>query len=176
MSSSSSATPTEPATRWCKGCEQYLPVNMLVPKREKSKKGKIWYESKCSVCLPKDAKLRRDLKKQEKTRPKPLRCENCNIMTPHLMFDHCERTKRFRGWLCRSCNSGLGMLGDHPEGLIDSLDYYIITDPDETYELTPESLKKLKRITKILAARSKNRSRSPPVNKDDDDSSSDDSD
>ena len=166
MSSSSGLweqTPESPPPegRWCKGCEQYVPVNMLVPKSEKSKKGKIWYESKCAVCLPKDAKLRRDLKKQEQTRPKPLRCQNCNIMTPNLMFDHCERTKRFRGFLCRSCNTGIGMLGDHPEGLVDGLAYFDKTDPHGLYTISDDALETLTKFVEKMKARSNDRSRSP---------------
>lgn len=31
-----------------------------------------------------------------------------------LVFDHNHRTRRFRGFLCGGCNTGLGMLGDSP--------------------------------------------------------------
>ena len=150
MSSSSSATPTQPATRWCTGCKAYLPVEMMKPKGKSKKNGTTWYQSKCSSCLPKSNKLPRELMKNEDITTKPLRCQCCNVMTPHLMFDHCERTKRFRSWCCRNCNSGLGMLGDHPEGLIDGLDYYMKTDPDKTYELTPKSLKQIEKNYKRI--------------------------
>ena len=33
------------------------------------------------------------------------------------VIDHCHRTLQFRGWLCRSCNAALGVLGDTPEAL-----------------------------------------------------------
>lgn len=29
-----------------------------------------------------------------------------------LAFDHCHKMNVFRGWLCRTCNTGIGILGD----------------------------------------------------------------
>jgi hypothetical protein len=40
-----------------------------------------------------------------------------------LNLDHCHDTKMFRGWLCRSCNTGIGSLGDDIGGLEKALVY-----------------------------------------------------
>jgi hypothetical protein len=42
---------------------------------------------------------------------KPDGCQICGRKGP-LVFDHCEETKRFRGWLCRQCNAALGLFAE----------------------------------------------------------------
>ena len=46
----------------------------------------------------------------------PKNCEICDKTAAQngraLCFDHDHRTDNFRGWLCNSCNAGLGMFGD----------------------------------------------------------------
>jgi hypothetical protein len=66
------------------------------------------------------------------TRPEPAHCECCGN-PPNgsglLHLDHCHETGEFRGWLCLSCNAGIGQLGDSALGLIRALDYLIKCDP-----------------------------------------------
>ena len=52
-------------------------------------------------------------------------CECCGIESHSevLCLDHCHIEKVFRGWLCRSCNTGIGSLGDDIEGLEKGLTY-----------------------------------------------------
>lgn len=40
-----------------------------------------------------------------------------------MNLDHCHATGKFRGWLCRTCNLGIGQLNDNIEGLIRALAY-----------------------------------------------------
>lgn len=53
------------------------------------------------------------------TRPCPEICELCGKAPQgkikSLSLDHCHITNRFRGWLCSSCNKGIGFLKDNPE-------------------------------------------------------------
>ena len=35
----------------------------------------------------------------------------------HTHLDHCHTTGKVRGWLCRTCNNGIGMLNDNPQRL-----------------------------------------------------------
>jgi hypothetical protein len=45
--------------------------------------------------------------------PQDGKCDNClKIPEDKLVPDHDHETNEFRGWLCRSCNAGIGMLGD----------------------------------------------------------------
>lgn len=64
----------------------------------------------------KDKMRRSDWKRYglpEPTRPEPAHCELCGqTQKGHLHLDHDHSTGHFRGWLCRRCNLGLGMLGD----------------------------------------------------------------
>jgi hypothetical protein len=59
------------------------------------------------------------------TRPTPGVCECCDQPPKKkgLALDHDHETGQFRGWLCTSCNIGLGMLGDSREGLERALAY-----------------------------------------------------
>ena|SRR5579863_7959137 len=41
------------------------------------------------------------------------RCKLCNRETA-LVIDHCHKTKRARGLLCRRCNTTLGWIENHP--------------------------------------------------------------
>lgn len=40
-----------------------------------------------------------------------------------LSIDHCHDTHSFRGWLCKKCNTGIGMLGDGIAGLEKAIEY-----------------------------------------------------
>ena len=44
-------------------------------------------------------------------RKKPDKCELCGKKR-ELVFDHDHRTEEFRGWICRKCNTALGMVED----------------------------------------------------------------
>lgn len=56
------------------------------------------------------------------TRPMPELCERgCGRKA--ICLDHCHSSNKFRGWLCRQCNCGIGMLGDSIEGLKAGIEY-----------------------------------------------------
>jgi hypothetical protein len=42
-------------------------------------------------------------------------CEICGRHADPLSLDHDHQTGRARGWLCSSCNTGLGRFRDDPE-------------------------------------------------------------
>jgi hypothetical protein len=58
---------------------------------------------------------------------------NCGICNrppnkgENLVFDHCHKTNRFRGYLHNSCNRSIGVLGDDIEGLLSALNYLNLT-------------------------------------------------
>lgn len=46
-------------------------------------------------------------------RPRPDKCEICSG-GGKISFDHSHKTGKFRGWICGTCNSALGMVRDSP--------------------------------------------------------------
>lgn len=50
-------------------------------------------------------------------------CDCCSKFSSRLVFDHDHKTGAYRGYLCDSCNTGLGKLGDSVEGLTQALNY-----------------------------------------------------
>ena len=53
---------------------------------------------------------------------RPDSCEMCDRAKP-LFMDHDHESGDFRGWLCTSCNTGRGKLGDSIAGLESALAY-----------------------------------------------------
>lgn len=62
------------------------------------------------------AKARRDA---TATRPRPGNCEVCGSSgnKDGIVFDHCHKTGKFRGWLCAGCNLVIGRMDDDPQKL-----------------------------------------------------------
>jgi hypothetical protein len=54
--------------------------------------------------------------------PKPALCDLCQVRAA-TELDHCHGREKFRGWLCRQCNTALGSLGDTSESLQRATDY-----------------------------------------------------
>ena len=74
----------------------------------------------CSDCKKSQATLRKGLRQSAGTPPS--KCECCGSEDT-LLIDHCHDSLDFRGWLCNSCNVGIGHLGDNIEGLEKALSY-----------------------------------------------------
>lgn len=54
------------------------------------------------------------------------RCAICGekqLNNKKLAVDHCHKTGKVRGLLCRNCNIGIGMLNDNPESLLKAYKY-----------------------------------------------------
>jgi hypothetical protein len=81
---------------------------------------KLYFRPECKSCENWNSSGTREAKKLagNPTRP-PLgtSCDLCNKTTQLLVFDHCHETLNHRGWLCSSCNKGIGLLGDTVESL-----------------------------------------------------------
>tara|TARA_R100000781_G_scaffold1255_1_gene2034 strand:- start:1149 stop:1646 length:498 start_codon:yes stop_codon:yes gene_type:complete len=56
-------------------------------------------------------------------------CKKCDIPMTHgqqadsVNFDHDPVTHKFRGWICKKCNTSIGGLGDSIQGLEQALKY-----------------------------------------------------
>lgn len=64
---------------------------------------------------------------KEAIKNKPDRCEICSVLESDLKrklaFDHCHTTGKFRGWLCITCNTGLGYARDDTKILQNMINY-----------------------------------------------------
>jgi len=90
--------------------------------REKLRKArKIWWNS-----AEGQAYLRKYKGQPEPTRKCPKRCECCGGKPNgigRLHLDHDHATGKFRGWICYSCNMGIGLLGDTLDSLRKAVNY-----------------------------------------------------
>ena len=91
--------------------------NWRVPIEERRK----YYREECKDCEKRLSKQLREAKKF--ATPKPKKCECCYKLTENLVVDHDHKTGKFRGWLCKTCNIGIGKLGDNKEGIQKALGY-----------------------------------------------------
>jgi hypothetical protein len=61
------------------------------------------------------------------TRSMPAYCECCGVFIldtkTEFHLDHDHSSGVFRGWLCKKCNLGLGLLGDNADGVRRALAY-----------------------------------------------------
>ena len=78
-------------------------------------------------------KIRESVRKK-KGMPSPIRscplvCECCGQQDKRaLCLDHCHKTGKFRGWLCRKCNIGLGSFSDSKEILMLAIEYLSLAE------------------------------------------------
>jgi hypothetical protein len=59
-------------------------------------------------------------------RPTSAVCECCGKPPGKrkLHLDHDHTNGRFRGWLCVRCNTGIGLLGDSRDGILNAFRYF----------------------------------------------------
>ena len=79
------------------------------------------FEHSCKTCRLVDRNVQRKLLKSAP--PKPKVCECCNKPSDKFVIDHDHDTLEFRGWICHSCNTGIGILGDNLKGIMYAVRY-----------------------------------------------------
>jgi hypothetical protein len=95
--------------------------------------GKLYLNSACRPCHVHRTSVVTKLKKKHKHPPAGTPCQCCGRISK-LFLDHTHDKDEFRGWICRECNSGIGLLGDSVEGVRKALDY--LEGRSETVETT----------------------------------------
>lgn len=132
---------------WCAKCKNYRENNPLSDnrKKERSQEWKLWIsnnkeERKMSVNewrkrnpkRYKDSFLKRKYSITTDMYNEILNSQNnsCAICKIHesnlnypMFIDHCHSTGRFRGLLCRNCNSGIGYFKDNISVIENSISY-----------------------------------------------------
>ena len=80
-------------------------------------------KSVCKNCARRQMAIR---KKLDVEHPRPpsgtTPCQICGRVSK-LNLDHCHSTGKFRGYLCRECNLGIGLLGDNSKNIRSALEY-----------------------------------------------------
>jgi hypothetical protein len=103
----------------CKECHKILPSIAFTSASLRSD-GAYYLQKACRQC-----RTRLELEKREARKnapPKPDHCDCCH-QRKFLTMDHTHGTTKVRGWLCTSCNSGLGSLEDTLEGVLQGAIY-----------------------------------------------------
>ena len=98
-----------------KHLDEYYESNVTIDGRYK----------RCKECHIRRQLQKVALMKEAPPQPEDRICQCCGKDVKHekMHFDECHETETFRGWLCRSCNLGIGQLGDNEEGLLQALAY-----------------------------------------------------
>jgi hypothetical protein len=83
----------------------------------------------CESCRKKLRTELRLLKKEiTQSNPQPVNGSPCDLckrpVYKNWQLDHCHDTGKFRGWLCKGCNTGLGGIGDSFESALNALLYF----------------------------------------------------
>lgn len=58
-------------------------------------------------------------------------CACCGKQVKTLYVDHCHSSEKIRGFICHSCNAGIGLLGDSVAGLEKAIQYLNRNKEDE---------------------------------------------
>lgn len=104
----------------CKTCKIEKPDSEFV-KADGRHRGT---RNRCKVCHKQQADIRRKLKKDNPP-PPPGKCPICQCHTDSWVLDHCHDKATFRGYICKSCNSGIGLLHDDVSVLSRALSYLL---------------------------------------------------
>lgn len=125
----------KPINKVCNSCKEDKPLDdfYVVTKREKE----IVYHICKSCCSTQKKRMQQyyrdwELKKkygisieeyQEQCALRKNICDICRTHTKTMHVDHSHKSGRVRGYLCGSCNRGIGLLKDDPKILIAGANY-----------------------------------------------------
>jgi hypothetical protein len=109
-------------TRTCRVCKETFPLTEKFYQANGWNRDKTlqYFRPECKNCRSEDTKGRNKARKlvgNPETPKLGSPCELCGRQDQRLVFDHCKANLKHRGWLCNSCNKGIGLLGDTVESL-----------------------------------------------------------
>lgn len=114
----------------CSVCKRKLPKSYFTFYKTRFKKNgkRLRVNTNCKDCSSKESKFLREIKKENPPPPYRTECPQCNKIcyekTEDIpdgeigtngpwQCDHDHKTKEFRGYLCKRCNTGTGLIGDN---------------------------------------------------------------
>ena len=80
--------------------------------------------NRCKDCSNNQSQIRKKLR-EENPPPESGECPICQTHTKKWVLDHCHSSMKFRGYICTSCNSGIGLLHDDPAIINRALNYLL---------------------------------------------------
>ncbi len=118
-----------PKEKRCKHCKQTRQIDLFELKPTEAS-----YRNICRPCRNYAKRTLRRLKNnhiKQYGKPDSGPCRVCERHLP-LVFDHCHKSLRFRGWICKDCNAAIGKLGDDLAGVERALTYLREFDTAQT--------------------------------------------
>ena len=106
----------------CVECGKMLDSNTGYVNAKSQRTGKLYLNSACRPCHNHRTRVVAKLKLKHPRPPAGTPCECCGRVSK-LHLDHSHATDAFRGWICRECNSSIGLMGDSTEGVRKALTY-----------------------------------------------------
>ena len=93
---------------------------------------KVYRSNQCKGCKRQQALTVYHLRKQHPRPPVGTPCDCCGRVDK-LQLDHEHGgSRKFRGFVCKRCNIGLGHLGDSSEGVLRALAYLAAAEERES--------------------------------------------
>ena len=122
----SQAVTGEQHTKRCKTCGIEKPDSAFIKADGQHRATR----NRCKACATEQSEIRRQLRLQNPP-PPPGECPICLYQTDKWVLDHCHTGGTFRGYVCTSCNSGIGLLHDDPLVIRRAFNY-LLTYTDAT--------------------------------------------
>jgi len=98
----------------CRGCNKFRALRWREDNQERSKE--VAKQHRC------EKRYNITLEEYNKCMETSVVCEICGGQE-ELVYDHDHITMKFRGVLCRQCNSGIGFLGDTEDSVLRAYEY-----------------------------------------------------
>ena len=117
-----------PPKKCCVECGKMLDTMTGYVNGASKRTGRLYLNSACRPCHNHRVGVVAKLKQKHEHPPAGAPCQCCGRISK-LFLDHTHGTDAFRGWICRECNSGIGLLGDSAEALRKALAYLEGTPP-----------------------------------------------
>ena len=108
-------------TKICKDCKKEKTIDKFIKADGQHRKPR----NRCKECNNFHSKIRTKLRKKFDP-PSSGRCKICKVETDKWVLDHCHKSKTFRGYICKDCNSGIGLLKDSSLVVIRCLIYLLL--------------------------------------------------
>ena len=108
---------------FCNKCKKWYHQEMFQLSHQDSY-GRRKIRNTCKECISANNKVLWTLKSSDLP-AKPDKCPICLDPDKPLELDHCHVTKKFRGWICTTCNSASGRFGDDVETIKRLLNYHL---------------------------------------------------